>query len=45
MFREMYYVCSDHGHPGREEYDQVMVTQQVISVLMRPGRIYGLLRK
>jgi hypothetical protein len=22
-----------------------MVTQQVISVLMRPGRVYGLLRK
>jgi len=45
MFREMYCVCSDHGPPGREEYDQVMVTQQVISVLMRPGRVYSLLRK
>lgn len=45
MFRELFRACGDHEHPDWEEYDRAMVTQQAVAVLVRPERVYGLLRK
>ncbi len=45
MFREMFRACGDHEHPDWEEYDRAMVAQQAVAVLVRPDRVYGLLRK
>jgi PPOX class probable F420-dependent enzyme len=44
MFREVYRACGDVAHPDWEEYDQAMVRQGAVIVLVRPQRIYGLVR-
>lgn len=45
MFRDMYRACGDRDHPDWEEYDRAMVRQEAVAVLVRPDRVYGLLRK
>jgi PPOX class probable F420-dependent enzyme len=44
MFRELYRACGDQDHPDWDEYDQAMVGQKAVAVLVRPHRVYGLLR-
>ncbi len=43
--REVYRACSAHGdHPDWEEYDQAMVEQDAVIVLVEPRRVYGMVR-
>lgn len=43
--REVYRACSAHGdHPDWEEYDQAMVQQDAVIVLVSPERVYGMIR-
>ena len=43
--REVFRACSAHGdHPDWEEYDEAMVKQDGIIVLVEPERIYGRVR-
>jgi PPOX class probable F420-dependent enzyme len=43
--REVYRACSAHGdHPDWEEYDQAMVEQDGVIVLVEPERVYGFVR-
>lgn len=43
--REVYRACSAHGdHPDWEEYDQAMVQQDAVIVLVAPERVYGMIR-
>ena len=43
--REVYRACSAHGdHPDWEEYDQAMVDQDAVIVLVEPERVYGFVR-
>ena len=44
MFREVYRACGDKDHPDWEEYDRAMRTQDAVIVLVRPQRVYGLVR-
>ncbi len=44
MLREVYRACGDQDHPDWEEYDQAMRQQDAVIVLVRPQRVYGLLR-
>ena len=44
LLREVYRACGDQDHPDWEEYDQAMVKQKAVVVLVRPERVYGLLR-
>ena len=44
LLREVYRVCGDKDHPDWEEYDVAMRRQDAVVVLVRPERIYGLLR-
>ena len=44
MLREVYMACSDTEHPDWEVYDQAMVDQEAVIVLVEPERVYGLLR-
>ena len=44
MLREGYMAWSDTPHPDWEEYDRAMVKQEAVVVLVRPDRVYGLLR-
>lgn len=42
--RQVYQACGGGEHPNWNEYDQVMQQQDAVVVLVRPDRIYGLLR-
>jgi len=42
--REVFRVCGDKDHPDWEEYDQAMVKQDAVIVLVKPDRVYGKLR-
>ena len=42
--REVYRAASGSEHPNWEEYDQAMVKQDAIIVLVKPDRVYGKLR-
>ena len=43
--REVFRACSAHGdHPDWEEYDEAMVKQDGVIVLVDPERIYGRVR-
>lgn len=43
--REIFRACSAHGdHPDWEEYDQAMVNQDAVIVLVEPERVYGRVR-
>ncbi len=44
MLREAYRACGDTDHPDWEEYDEAMVKQDAVVVLVRPERLYGLVR-
>ena len=44
LLREVYRACGDQEHPDWEEYDRVMRQQDAVVVLVRPDRVYGLLR-
>lgn len=44
LLREVYRACGDKDHPDWEEYDQAMVDQRAVVVLVKPERVYGLLR-
>ena len=44
MLREVYMACSHTEHPDWEEYDQAMIDQDAVIVLVKPERVYGLLR-
>jgi PPOX class probable F420-dependent enzyme len=42
--REVYRACGGGEHPDWEEYDRVMRERRAVVLLVRPDRIYGLLR-
>ena len=44
LLRNLFRACGDKDHPDWEEYDQAMRQQDAVAVLVRPQRIYGLLR-
>ena len=44
LLREVYRACGDKDHPDWEEYDSAMVQQDAVVVLVKPERVYGLLR-
>ncbi len=44
MLRKVYMACSNTEHPDWEEYDQAMIDQEAVIVLVTPERVYGLLR-
>ncbi|MDA1128732.1 MAG: TIGR03618 family F420-dependent PPOX class oxidoreductase [Chloroflexi bacterium] len=39
--REVFRACGDKDHPDWEEYDQAMVKQDSVIVLVKPERVYG----
>ena len=41
MFREVFRACGDSDHPDWEEYDQAMIDQGAVAVLVTPERVYG----
>lgn len=45
MLREVYMACSHAEHPDWDEYDQAMIDQEAVIVLVKPERVYGLLRR
>lgn len=44
MLRKVYMACSATEHPDWNEYDQAMIDQEAVIVLVEPKRVYGLLR-
>jgi PPOX class probable F420-dependent enzyme len=44
MLRELFRACGDKEHPDWEEYDRAMRAQDAVIVLVRPQRVYGLVR-
>ena len=44
LLRNVYSACGGGEHPDWNEYDQVMLQQNAVAVLVQPDRIYGLLR-
>ncbi len=44
LLREVYRACGDKEHPDWEEYDQAMVQQEAVVVLVSPDRVYGRVR-
>lgn len=44
MFRQVFRACGDYEHPDWDEYDRAMVQQEAVVVMVRPQRVYGLLR-
>ena len=41
LLREVLRACGDKDHPDLEEYDQAMVQQEAVVVLVKPDRVYG----
>ncbi len=44
LLREVFRACGDKDHPDWEEYDRAMVQQDAVVVLVKPERVYGMLR-
>jgi PPOX class probable F420-dependent enzyme len=44
LLRDVYRACGDKDHPDWDEYDQAMRQQEAVVVLVRPDRVYGLMR-
>ena len=44
LLREVFRACGDQEHPDWEEYDQAMVKQDAVVLLVSPDRVYGILR-
>ena len=42
--REVFRACGDKDHPDWGEYDQAMVKQDAVIVLVEPQRVYGMIR-
>ena len=42
--RHVFRRCGDKDHPDWEEYDQAMVEQDAVIVLVTPQRVYGMVR-
>ena len=42
--RGVYRVTGGGEHPDWDEYDQAMIDQKAVIVLVTPERVYGLLR-
>jgi PPOX class probable F420-dependent enzyme len=42
--RDAFMACGDNEHPNWEEYDQAMVAQDAVIVVVQPQRVYGLIR-
>ena len=42
--RNVFRQCGDKDHPDWEEYDQAMVEQDAVIVLVTPQRVYGMVR-
>ena len=39
--RNVYRACGDEDHPDWEDYDEAMVRQDAVVVLVKPARVYG----
>jgi PPOX class probable F420-dependent enzyme len=44
LLREVFRACGDKDHSNWEEYDQAMRDQKAVAVLVRPRKVYGLVR-
>ena len=44
LLRDVFRACGDKEHPNWDEYDQAMRVQKAVVVLVRPQKVYGLLR-
>ena len=44
LLRDLFNVCGDSEHPNWLEYDNAMVKQDAVAILIKPGKIYGLIR-
>lgn len=42
--RDVFRACGDKDHPDWGEYDQAMVKQDAVIVLVEPQRVYGMIR-
>ena len=43
LLREIYMICSDTPHPNWDEYDDAMIRQKGVVVLVPPDKVYGVL--
>ncbi len=41
MLREIFRACSGQEHPNWEEYDEAMVKQEAVAILVTPETVYG----
>jgi PPOX class probable F420-dependent enzyme len=44
LLREVFRACGDKDHSNWEGYDQAMRDQKAVAVLVRPRKVYGLVR-
>tara|TARA_B100000686_G_scaffold84228_2_gene91056 strand:+ start:10534 stop:10956 length:423 start_codon:yes stop_codon:yes gene_type:complete len=44
LLRDLFNVCGDSEHPNWQEYDNAMVKQDAVAILIKPDKIYGLIR-
>ncbi|MDA0770926.1 MAG: TIGR03618 family F420-dependent PPOX class oxidoreductase [Chloroflexi bacterium] len=44
MLRDVYRACSATEHPNWNEFDQAMIDQKAVVVLVPPEQVYGMLR-
>ncbi len=44
LLRDIFRACSGKEHPDWAEYDQAMVAQEGVGILVTPQRVYGKLR-
>lgn len=44
LLREVYMACSNTPHSDWDEFDEAMVKQEAVIVLVRPDKVYGLIR-
>jgi len=44
LMREVYRACGDKDHPDWVEFDQAMVQQKAVVVLVKPDQVYGRVR-
>ena len=41
MMRDVYMACSATEHPNWDEFDQAMIDQKAVVVLVSPDKVYG----
>ena len=44
LFRDAYTACSNREHPDWDQYNQAMVLQESVVVLVSPEKVYGSIR-